>query len=250
MTLTQAPCPVCNGACTLLDVVDLNKSCEEVRGNFLPLSGVPVYYVRCGSCGFTFAPDMHRWSLEEFSERIYNDEYLKVDPEYLSGRPTVNAEHLMRLVGDGGRALRHLDYGGGHGLLSDLLRDSGWNSSSYDPFVDRDTALAELGQFDLITAYEVFEHVPDVEGLAANLSQLLATDGIVLFSTLLSDGSLGPNQRITWWYASPRNGHISLFSRDSLYHLAAREGFKFGSFSENFHVLWRRVPDWASHFLS
>jgi hypothetical protein len=34
-----------------------------------------------------------------------------------------------------------------------------------------------------------------------------------MFSTLLSDGNIKLGQKLTWWYASPRNGHISLFSR-------------------------------------
>ena len=69
--------------------------------------------------------------------------------------------------GDWGKELRHLDYGGGRGLLSDLLREKGWRSESYDPFVDRSVSLQDLGPFDLVTAYEVFEHVPDVRRLVA-----------------------------------------------------------------------------------
>jgi hypothetical protein len=100
-----------------------------------------------------------------------------------------------------------------------------------------------------VTAYEVFEHVPDVPDLIDKLSSLVSDDGLVLFSTLVSDGSIAPKQRLTWWYASPRNGHISLFSRESLARLGARKRFKFGSFSPNLHVFWRSVPEWAAHFL-
>lgn len=247
---TAPPCPVCDGRCALLDVVDFNKSCEELRGVFLPLAGVPVYYALCAICGFCYAPELHRWTLERFSERIYNADYVQVDPDYLEVRPTANAENLIRMVGAGATNIQHLDYGGGHGLLSDMLRDSGWKSQSYDPFVDRDIRLSEFGRFDLITAFEVFEHVPDVRALATNLSQLLAPDGIVIFSTLLSEGNLAANKRITWWYAAPRNGHISLFTRDSLYFLARREGLNFGSFSANLHVFWKTIPAWAAHFLT
>jgi len=243
-------CPVCDGPSTWLDVVDFNKSCEGLRGVFLPLAGVPVYYARCGKCGFCHAPELYRWSLEEFSERIYNADYIKVDPDYLEARPRGNAEQLIRMIGARAGEITHLDYGGGNGLLSDMLHDSGRQSRSYDPFVDRDVTIADLGRFDLVTAFEVFEHVPDVRGLAANLSRLLADDGVVIFSTLLSEGSLAPNRRIAWWYASPRNGHISLFTRDSLYLLAAREGLHFGSFSPNLHAFWRTVPAWAAPFLT
>jgi SAM-dependent methyltransferase len=245
--LQEDACPVCAGASALIDVVDFNKSCEEVRGKFLPLAGIPIYYSLCAQCGFCFAPEFSRWTLEDFESRIYNDSYVQVDPDYLDVRPRANAQGLVGMFGDRGQEIRHLDYGGGNGLLSDALRKAGWQSASYDPFVDRETDPGALGEFDLITAYEVFEHVPDVRQLASNLSSLLAADGVVLFSTLVSDGNLGPRQRLAWWYASPRNGHISLFSRQSLSVLGATEGFNFGSFSAVSHAFWRRIPPWAAH---
>ena len=64
-------CAVCNGTCSLLDVVDFNKSCEEARGKYLGLAGVPVYYAFCSNCSFCFAPEIAVWKLEEFEEKIY-----------------------------------------------------------------------------------------------------------------------------------------------------------------------------------
>ncbi len=245
----RLPCPICEGTSFPLDVVDFNKSCEEARGKYLPLAGVPIYYSLCEQCGFCFAPEFSHWRLEDFEKKIYNSEYVQVDPDYLDVRPRANANSLIGAFGDQGARFRHLDYGGGSGLLSDILCKSGWQSSSYDPFADRDIHLDNLGKFDLITAYEVFEHVPNVRQLISNLSSLMVQDGIVLFSTLLSDGNLAPRQRISWWYASPRNGHISLFSRKSLTVLGAKEGFHFASFSPGFHVFWRNVPPWAKHII-
>jgi 2-polyprenyl-3-methyl-5-hydroxy-6-metoxy-1,4-benzoquinol methylase len=107
-----------------------------------------------------------------------------------------------------------------------------------------------LGKFDLITAFEVFEHVPDVLQLVSNLSALLAPDGLVLFSTMVSDGQLKRGERINWWYAAPRNGHISLFSKTSLILLGAKEGFNFASFAEGVHAYWRKeIPAWARHVI-
>jgi SAM-dependent methyltransferase len=242
-------CPVCHGNCTVLDTVDFNKSCEEARGRFLDLSGIPVDYALCGRCGFCFAPELVTWTLEEFEERIYNDEYVLVDPDYVERRPRANAAWLASMFGERAQSIRHLDYGGGAGLLAELLRQSNWQSLSYDPFVDRDTDIRQLGRFDLITAFEVFEHVPDVRELASNLRALLAPNGLVLFSTVLSDGHIRSEQKLSWWYASPRNGHISLFSRDSLAILARDNGFLLGSFSEGFHVFFTKVPPWAEHVI-
>jgi 2-polyprenyl-3-methyl-5-hydroxy-6-metoxy-1,4-benzoquinol methylase len=106
-----------------------------------------------------------------------------------------------------------------------------------------------LGKFDLVTAYEVFEHVPDVKQLATDLSTLVNPDGIVMFSTLLSDGNISLGQPLSWWYAAPRNGHISLFSARSLAALGASKGFAVGTFSSDLHAFWKKVPPWAAHIL-
>ncbi len=243
----QFSCPVCNAPCALSDVVDLNKSCEEPRGFRLPLSGIPIYYALCPDCRFCFAPEMCSWPLERFETMIYNHDYRLVDPEYAEIRPGGNATTMLRLFPNLPPTVRHLDFGGGNGRLSQLLSAAGWNSLSYDPFDDRSATPDTLGTFELITAFEVFEHVPDVRHLLASLHKLSARNGIILFSTLLSDGNIEPGKRLDWWYASPRNGHISLFSRKSLALLAGKYGFQSGSFSEGFHMFFTAAPTWAAH---
>jgi SAM-dependent methyltransferase len=225
--------------------VDFNKSCREQLGELLPPSGILVHYYLCGQCGFCFAPEFTKWQLSEFETRIYNDKYTELDPDYLSVRPQTNANKLISFFKDKKDSIRHLDYGGGNGLLSNILRKAGWQSSSYDPFVDRETNIRTLGVFNLITAYEVFEHVPDVIKLIEELKLLLAEDGIVHFTTMLSDGHVKPNERLNWWYAAPRNGHISLFSYHSLNLLLESNGLNLGSFTPGVYVLFKQVPQWA-----
>jgi hypothetical protein len=242
-------CPICAGRCAFAFEVDFNKSCEERGGRFLRPSGIAVRYVNCAACGFCFAPSLHGWSREEFALRICNDDYILVDPDYRERRPRVHADHLIALFGARPQGIAHLDYGGGQGLMSDMLRDSGWRSTSYDPFAGEATDISSLGKFDLVTAYEVFEHVPDVRGLARDLAALVKDEGIVHFSTMLTDGKLSSDAAAAWWYASPRNGHIRLDSRDALFYLAHNEGLNFASFSPNLHAFWRTIPPWASHIL-
>lgn len=242
-------CPICGAKSSAIDVVDFNKSCEEVRGKHLPLVGIPVYYYLCDDCDFCFAPEFSGWTLEDFEREIYNAQYVGIDPDYADARPRSNAANLLTILDSQSLQIRHLDYGGGNGMLSDLLFQTGWDSTSYDPFVNRGIAPSGLGAFDLITAFEVFEHVPDVNRLASDLATLLRPDGMVLFTTLLSDGNIARGQRLTWWYASPRNGHISLFAQKSLAALARRHGFTFGSLSSNFHAFWRSVPPWGEQII-
>jgi SAM-dependent methyltransferase len=241
------PCPICNSGCALHDVVDFNKSCEEDRGKYLALSGIPIYYALCDHCGHCFSPEMCSWSMSQFDERVYNEGYAAIDPDYADVRPKSNAAELRSLFPSIPADVRHLDYGGGNGLLSALLNENGWHSASFDPYVTRGVPIETLGKYDLITSYEVFEHVPAANILMANLKELLAPNGIVIVSTILSDGFISRNRRLDWWYASPRNGHVSLFSSNSLRILAEKNGFTVGSFSIGLHMLFRDVPQWARH---
>ena len=231
----------------LLDSVDFNKNCEEARGVRLPPSGVQVRYHLCDGCGFCFAPELLAWTFDRFERQIYNADYARIDPDYERVRPIANAGLVDELFGKS--KVRHLDYGGGSGLLSDTLREKGWDSRSYDPFVDRDVRVGDLGQFELVTAFEVFEHVPDIGALLDDLRMLVGPDGVILFSTLLSDGEIGRGRPLSWWYASPRNGHISLFSKESLRLCLNRAGFNHASASANLHLGYGRVPPWAVHVL-
>lgn len=244
-----ATCQICSGTAELFDVVDFNKNCEEARGHYLPLSGKPVYYHRCPNCAFVFAPELQKWSDEAFLHHIYNDKYVDIDPDYVNDRPLNNAGFLSQLFGEDKHRIRHLDYGGGNGILSAALRNEGWDSTSHDPFPSSERKLEDLGKFNLITAFEVFEHVPDVRALIANLRTLMDEECIVVFSTLLTDGHVVPNSRLTWWYASPRNGHISLFSKQSLVLVAQQHDLAFGSFNQNVHCLINKLPAWAEKLL-
>jgi hypothetical protein len=248
MTLTHK-CPICDGSTTILDVVDFNKTCEENRGIFFPLSGIPIYYNICDRCEFTFSPQMWRWDESEFLEKIYNDDYIQVDPDYLDVRPRANAQLLRNTFDSKKMHIKHLDYGGGNGLLSQTLRNEGWDSTSYDPFPKTDNSVNALGKFNFITAFEVFEHVPDVDELMTNIKNLMDESSLVLFSTLLSKDHLKKNQRINWWYCSPRNGHISIFSNKSLIILGEKYDLKFGSFNSLLHCFTNKLPTWASHLV-
>lgn len=247
--LQPRPCPICSHAAPPWDVLDFHKTSQTEAGAGLPLSGEAVYYHLCEACGYCFAPALIAWSPEDFKARIYNEDYEKVDPAGTEERPTSNAEALQALFQDHGTNLRHLDYGGGQGLLSQCLSAQGWDSSSYDPLLDRNLDPADRGPFDLVTAFEVFAHVPDPQALLRELSGLVAEQGILLFSTQLSDGHLRPDQRLTWDYAAPRNGRISLFSREALTRLAGQWGFRCSSLTEGLHVFWKVIPPWAAHLI-
>lgn len=240
-------CKICAAPSPLYGVVDFHKSCIEAQGRRLALSGYPVYFRRCMGCGFAFTTAFDGWTQEEFCQRIYNEDYIQVDPDFVETRPRQNAELISKnfRVGPGPRQV--LDYGGGSGLLSELLCAMGMSASTYDPFSQHNQQPE--GPFELITCFEVMEHVPDPRQTAAAMHGLLAEGGAILFSTLVQPqpfDAVGLN----WWYAGPRNGHISLYTPAALAALFSPFGLRVASFSPGLHIAYARAPEFARHLNS
>jgi 2-polyprenyl-6-hydroxyphenyl methylase/3-demethylubiquinone-9 3-methyltransferase len=243
----STPCKCCGAEASLYGVVDFHKNCEIYRRKVLDVSGVPIYYHRCLACRFIFTTSFDHFTKEDFLRYIYNEEYQVVDPDYQEARPLGNATLLRNLFSDV-RPRRILDYGGGNGRLAELLRSAGFpQTETYDPFVPH-FSTRPPERFDCVVSFEVVEHSTDPAGSFAEMNACLTDSGLILFSTLLQPADIDL-QGLNWWYAGPRNGHVSLFSRASLEKLVQPFGFTLGSFNENLHVLFREVPDFARHFI-
>src|SRR5262249_14395480 len=228
-------------------VVDFHKNCESYRRKVLEISGVPIYYHRCPLCQFIFTTAFDHFTKEDFLHHVYNEEYLLVDPEYQEARPRRDAAFLCSLF-SGGRPRRILDYGGGHGILAELLRAAGFSQAeTYDPFVPC-YAAKPRDRFDCVVCFEVVEHSTNPARIFAEMSEFLTDPGLILFSTLLQPADID-QVGLNWWYAGPRNGHVSLYSRASLERLVQPLGVRLGSFNEGIHVLIREIPDFAHHLL-
>ena len=240
-------CKCCGGLALPCGVVDFHKNCEMLRRHVLDISGVPIYYHRCSACGFIFTTAFDHFTKDDFARFIYNEDYVQVDPDYLEARPRSNAGLLCRLF-SGARPRRILDYGGGNGALSDLLRAEGFPEvDTYDPFVPRHSARP-TDRYDCVVCFEVVEHAHDPARVFADLNDFVTNPGLILFSTLVQPADID-SQGLNWWYAGPRNGHVSLYSKASLQQLVQPFGFRLGSFNDGMHVLFREVPDFARHFI-
>ena len=237
-------CKVCGGESPLFGVVDFNKSCHESEGSRLPFTGVPVYYHRCGACGFLFTGYFDGFTQADFKACIYNDDYASVDPDFAERRPKSSAQQIGHLFGDARSEIALLDYGGGKGTVARILGETGWRAESYDPFYGE--RPDRLRRFDLVTCFEVFEHVPDPKALIDELSGLLAPEGLLLFSTLVQPDDIDAT-RLNWWYAAPRNGHISLYAKRSLGVLCQGAGLTHAYFNTGLHVAFRELPAFARH---
>jgi hypothetical protein len=91
--------------------------------------------------------------------------------------------------------------------------------------------------------------VPDTNKLLRDLLELMDTPCLIIFSTLMLDGNINKNERLNWWYASPRNGHVSLFSSKSLVLLGQKNKITFRSFGPNYHCYLNQIPEWAKKLI-
>ena len=239
------PCKCCGATATPYGVVDFNKNCA---GRDLGIAGVPIHYHRCPACRFIFTTAFDGLSQDEMQLAIYNDGYALVDPDYQLVRPQSSAAFLTMLF-PAAKPPTLLDFGGGAGTLAGLLRDAGFpDVDTYDPFV-AEHSLRPTRRYDCITCFEVAEHTTDPRGTFAAIAGLLNDPGLVILSTALQPPDID-RQGLSWWYAAPRNGHVSLYAQQSLLQLVQRLGFKLASYNDNFHLLFRTLPEFAKAGIS
>lgn len=241
-------CKCCGSAASLCGVVDFNKNCEQHRNpQLLPIAGIPVYYHCCSACGFIFSTRFDDFSSDDFSEMIYNGDYVLVDPDFVDARPKSNAQTIANILGEN-RSLEVLDYGGGSGKTAALLRESGYSHvDTYDPFSGEHRKKPST-RYDCVFSFEVFEHTVSPQQTLEEIAGLLKPNGLIFFSTLLQPENI-QEVGLSWWYIGPRNGHISIHTSRSLQALAGWRKFRVAHFSEGFHLFFREIPDWAKPVL-
>jgi hypothetical protein len=240
------PCKVCRGPASLYGVVDFNRHCSEDRIGKLPLSGHGVYYRRCADCGFLFTDFLDDWTPAEFAAHIYNADYVRVDPDYAGARGRQNAQIVAATFPTNREGISLLDFGGGNSSLVTHLRDQGFAACDmFDPFSAEHGVLPGR-KYNLVTCYEVLEHVTDPAGCVRMIAESLGEEGLVIFTTLIQPADFD-RLGLSWWYAGPRNGHISLHSRRSLQLLWQAEGYTVLSRDQNLHIAFRTLPDFARH---
>ena len=219
----DVPCKICGGPSFPFDCVDFNKHCNPGDVYAFGFSGVMVPYFRCRECGFLFTNFCDCWGSEDFRDLIYNDDYVKVDSEYVEVRPLRTAKVISEWF-RGAEGARILDYGSGAGKWACGMRQAGFDRiEEYDPF---SAPERPPGLFDIITCFEVMEHSPDPRGTFIDLLSSLKPDGCILLSqTLQPDDIL--SIRGSWWYLGPRNGHVSSFTEEALERLGREFGLRF-----------------------
>ena len=229
-------CKCCGAPAAPFAEVDASRSCEDRHGTpVFPPSGRQIPYLRCSRCGFVFTDAFDALTDEQLGAAIYNADYARADPDFAEARPRFLADALAEFIAPLEGTARCLDFGGGRGLLAELMRGRGCRIDTWDPYFDR-AQEPDRQSYDLVTAFEVVEHSRDPVGTFRQIASLLRPGGVAYFTTHLLPRGAGAD----WWYLAPRNGHVSLHTPASLRACAEACGMEFLMLAEASHLMLPR----------
>lgn len=259
-------------------------SCNLCRGlrfvDIVTEDGFDV--VACSDCGLIFVANPPS---DEGRARLYSFEagyhQALVDHDRTTALHTKEAEANLALLRRHVRAGRLLDMGCSTGLFLKAARESGWlgQGLEYSPDSSRiavekyglQVHCGELRQglyaaraFDVITLWDVIEHVPDPHSAIKMLRDCLAPGGWLVLKTPNADG-LYPRlgrllaKRLGFWGHVEPPGHLYQFTVATLgrmvrgagldvvavHHQRIPIGYSFGSFKD-----WFRSAKWAVYCLA
>jgi len=230
----HACCPICNGSL-------------KPFGAALVLGRHQAEYAQCERCGFALARDPY-WLAEAYSSAITSTD-IGYASRCLDTARLTQAVINNLFTADG----EFLDYGGGYGLFTRMMRDRGFNFRCFDPYCENLFAAgffhAELPtrRFTLATCFEVFEHLTDPYGELAKIDS--AAEAILFTTVLISRPAPALD---TWWYYGTQHGqHVAFYTREALELLGKRFGLHLASNGSHAHLFSRRkVSEAKFRFLS
>jgi hypothetical protein len=173
-------------------------------------------YFRCKSCEFWFI--QHPCWLDE----AYGESISRLDTGLVGRNIRISKTLSAYIASNFGGEFTGVDWSGGTGLLTRLMRDAGHQYFTVDPFTPNIHARGfdhtPGNVVDLVSLIEVLEHI---EYPLDFLGEIIASanPSTIVFTQDLHDGTNSPD----WWYFMTDTGqHISFYSAVTLDFLASK----------------------------
>jgi len=209
-----------------------------------------VSYFDCVKCGYVQTENPY-WLAEAYTSSINSCD------TGIIARNISNANiALSTLAVLGKRKGCVVDFAGGYGFLTRMLRDQGIDAYWTDPHSENLVAkgFEFYGQnADLVTAFEAFEHFVEPRETLTNIFEISPN---LLLSTLIIP-SPAPSPA-NWWYYGPEHGqHIGFFRIKTFNYLASCHNKHFISNGVSLHLFsnikisniqWRTIQKVAQYF--
>ncbi|MCM1038223.1 MAG: class I SAM-dependent methyltransferase [Ruminococcus sp.] len=187
-----------------------------------------ISYYQCPVCGFVYTEEPY------WLEEAYTDSITNIDTGMMQRTidNVLTANAIVHNFFD--TKASFLDYGGGYGIFTRMMRDLGYNWLWYDKYSDNYAARGfeykRQEKIELITAFELFEHF---DRPIEEITHLFTISRSVLFSTLIYDQDFAYKDFEKWWYYVPETGqHIGFYSQRTLEYIARK-----------FHVFYYKISD-------
>ncbi len=221
------------------------KSDTKALFNLKVLRKYRTDYYQCLNCGL-IQTERPYWLKEAYESAIIDSDTGILSRNLVLSKITATII-LLFLRKDS----KVLDYAGGYGIMTRMLRDIGIDCYWADKYADNVFAngFEDNGKtkYGMVTAFEFFEHVENpIEEMTGILKKYKLK--ILLFSTMLHNG----NPSKDWWYFVPEGGqHITLYTKKSLKILAEKFDLKFSTNGRNIHIFSKfQIPSFLMKLIS
>jgi len=209
-----------------------------------------AHLARCRACGMVSVRDL---PTEETLSLVYSESYFRSAESQLVGYDNYEADHLnirrtserrLRLIGRHSRPPgRLLDVGCALGFFLQQAQRQGWGVAGVDvssyavEYVKKhigcevycgelDTTYYPEGTFDVVTMWDVIEHMRDPFVQLSHCHHVLRAGGILALSTPDISSLVARMTGPRWMGFKLADEHLHYFSRSTLRQLLGRAGFE------------------------
>jgi hypothetical protein len=197
------------------------------------LNKYDVKFYRCADTGFIQTEEPY-WLADAYSSAI-----TKLDVGMVFRNLQLAERTNKLLLASFNKNGQFLDYAGGYGLFTRLMRDKGFNFYHTDPYCQNLFAeyfdlntLPPNQRFELVTAFEVFEHLANP---LEDIKRMLGFSYNLLFSTELQPESI--KTVADWPYFATETGqHVAFYNQASLKAIAHQLGYNFYTDGKFLHL--------------